>query len=133
MSVNSNNDYNLTIVRKHCKKETKDESGDHRLLLFSTKIHVSCRFCHFPQQSTKHNETSVEGLTTFGNEGCSGGSLQGSVCVISIVFRNGESSSAVACCYVLLFVYQQPTDQTCSDCCTQITITMLGVGAVVTK
>lgn len=97
-------------IQEIVKKEW-EESGSHRLCLFfffSTKIQVSCRFCHFSQQSTKHGNQfgSTRRLHNFRQRGIF---TEVSYVQVSNGYINSEGSS---CGYMLSHAsFRLPTAQ----------------------
>lgn len=103
--------YTFSFKIQGILKKEWEESGSHRLCLFffSTKIQVSCRFCHFSQQSTKHRNQfgSARRLHNFRQRGIF---TEVSYVQDSNGYINSEGSSAVTCCHMLPSDYQRPAD-----------------------
>lgn len=71
---------------------------------FSTKIQVSCRFCHFSQQPKHRNQfRSARRLHNFRQRGIF---TEVSYVQVSNGYISSEGSSAVTCCHMLPSDYQ---------------------------
>lgn len=49
----------MTVMPLGKNEQKMSQSITSYVYYFPTKIHVSCRLCHFPLESTKHNETGL--------------------------------------------------------------------------